>query len=47
VVAAVDNRQGLINKFEGDAVLADIGAPLHIDGPASAALGTARTSGPN
>ncbi|MCW2688365.1 MAG: adenylate cyclase, family protein 3 [Mycobacterium sp.] len=45
VVAAVDDRHGLINKFEGDAVLAVFGAPLHIDGPASAALGTARALG--
>lgn len=42
VVAAVDDRQGLTNKFEGDAALAVFGAPLHIDEPASAALATAR-----
>jgi class 3 adenylate cyclase len=42
VVAAVEERQGLINKFEGDAVLAVFGAPLRIEGPASAALATAR-----
>jgi adenylate cyclase len=42
VVAAVDERHGLINKFEGDAVLAVFGAPLRIDEPAAAALATAR-----
>jgi adenylate cyclase len=42
VVAAVEHRRGLINKFEGDAVLAIFGAPLRIDDPASAALATAR-----
>jgi adenylate cyclase len=42
VVDAVDDRHGLINKFEGDAVLAVFGAPLGIDDPASAALETAR-----
>jgi len=42
VVAAVDHRSGLINKFEGDAVLAVFGAPLRIQQPASAALATGR-----
>ena len=42
MVAAVDHRQGLINKFEGDAVLAVFGAPLRIQQPASAALATGR-----
>jgi class 3 adenylate cyclase len=42
VVDAVDERGGLINKFEGDAALAVFGAPLQIDGAASAALATAR-----
>jgi len=45
VVAAVDARQGLINKFQGDAALAVFGAPLRIDDPASAALATARALG--
>jgi class 3 adenylate cyclase len=45
VVAAVDRRQGLINKFEGDAVLAVFGAPLCIEDPATAALATARELG--
>ncbi len=42
VVTAVDNHQGLINKFTGDAALAIFGAPLAIDDPAGAALATAR-----
>ena len=42
VVAEVDKRDGLVNKFQGDAALAVFGAPLRIDDPASAALSTAR-----
>jgi len=42
VVAEVDKRDGLVNKFQGDAALAVFGAPLRIDDPASVALGTAR-----
>lgn len=42
VVAAVDERYGLINKFQGDAALAVFGAPLRTEGAASAALATAR-----
>ena len=42
VVAAVDERRGLINKFQGDAALAVFGAPLLIIVPTSAALTTAR-----
>lgn len=42
VVAAVDERHGLINKFQGDAALAVFGAPLRVADPASAALATAR-----
>jgi adenylate cyclase len=42
VVGAVDERQGLINKFAGDAALAVFGAPLRLTEPASAALATAR-----
>ena len=42
VVAAVDDRQGLINKFEGDAALAVFGAPLPSADPESDALATAR-----
>jgi adenylate cyclase len=43
VVSAVDERHGLINKFQGDAALAVFGAPLPADGAASAALATARS----
>jgi adenylate cyclase len=42
VVEAVDDRQGHINKFQGDAALAVFGAPLRIEEPGSAALATAR-----
>ncbi|MBV8348853.1 MAG: adenylate/guanylate cyclase domain-containing protein, partial [Mycolicibacterium sp.] len=45
VVAAVDQRHGLINKFQGDAALAVFGAPLPSAGAASAALATARALG--
>jgi len=43
VVGAVDEHQGLINKFAGDAALAVFGAPLRTREPASAALATARS----
>lgn len=43
VVGAVDERHGLINKFQGDAALAVFGAPLPADGAAAAALATARS----
>jgi adenylate cyclase len=42
VVSAVDDHRGLINKFQGDAVLAVFGAPLAHDDSATAALATAR-----
>ncbi len=42
VVAAVDERHGLINKFQGDAVLAVFGAPLANPRAVSDALATAR-----
>jgi class 3 adenylate cyclase len=42
VVAHVDERHGLVNKFQGDAALAVFGAPLPITDPASAAMATAR-----
>jgi len=42
VVDAVDEHQGLVNKFAGDAALAVFGAPLRTGEPASAALATAR-----
>jgi class 3 adenylate cyclase len=41
VVSAVDERQGLINKFQGDAALAVFGVPLPSEQAASAALATA------
>jgi adenylate cyclase len=43
VVDEVDAQSGLINKFQGDAVLAVFGAPLRMEAPASAALATARS----
>ena len=45
VVNAVDERDGMINKFQGDAALAVFGAPLRTSGAASAALATARALG--
>ena len=45
VVNAVDERDGFINKFQGDAALAVFGAPLRTSGAASAALATARDLG--
>jgi class 3 adenylate cyclase len=45
VVGTVDEYQGLINKFEGDAALAIFGAPLRTNEPASSALATARALG--
>lgn len=42
VVDEVDERHGLINKFQGDAVLAVFGAPLPSPHSASDALATAR-----
>ncbi|WP_084187851.1 adenylate/guanylate cyclase domain-containing protein [Mycobacterium paraffinicum] len=45
VVDAVDEHNGLINKFAGDAALAVFGVPLSISEPASAALATARALG--
>ncbi|GAC68160.1 adenylate/guanylate cyclase domain-containing protein [Gordonia soli] len=42
IVAAVERRQGLVNKFEGDAVLAVFGAPIDLRDPAGAALAAAR-----
>jgi adenylate cyclase len=41
VVAAVNRRDGLINKFEGDAALAVFGAPAPHPDPAGAALDAA------
>ncbi|MGV9794665.1 adenylate/guanylate cyclase domain-containing protein [Gordonia sp. NPDC003422] len=42
IVASVENRRGLVNKFEGDAVLAIFGAPIDLDDAAGAALAAAR-----
>ncbi len=42
VVEEVDRRDGLVNKFMGDAVLAIFGAPVDLDDHASAALASAR-----
>jgi adenylate cyclase len=43
IVAAVEAEDGLVNKFEGDAVLAIFGAPLPLPDGAGAALRAART----
>ncbi|HXS84486.1 MAG TPA: adenylate/guanylate cyclase domain-containing protein [Mycobacterium sp.] len=42
IVEEVDRHHGLVNKFEGDAVLAVFGAPNHLDRPEDHALGAAR-----
>jgi adenylate cyclase len=42
IVEEVDRHHGLVNKFEGDAVLAVFGAPNHLDRPEAQALGAAR-----
>ncbi|MGW0038689.1 adenylate/guanylate cyclase domain-containing protein [Gordonia sp. NPDC003376] len=42
IVGAVDTHRGLVNKFEGDAVLAVFGAPISLPDSAAAALATAR-----
>ncbi|MGE2732874.1 adenylate/guanylate cyclase domain-containing protein [Mycolicibacterium vaccae] len=42
VVDEVDNHQGLVNKFEGDAVLAVFGAPVTLDNAETEALAAAR-----
>jgi adenylate cyclase len=42
VVNCVDERGGVINKFQGDAALAVFGVPLRTNEAASAALATAR-----
>lgn len=46
VVAAVDDHDGVINQFQGDAALAIFGAPIQADGAATAALATARALTP-
>jgi adenylate cyclase len=42
VVDEVDKHHGLVNKFEGDAVLAVFGAPVKLDNAESEALAAAR-----
>jgi adenylate cyclase len=42
VVAVVQDHDGWVNKFEGDAALCVFGAPLAIDDPAGAALAAGR-----
>lgn len=43
IVAAVEQQRGLVNKFEGDAVLAIFGAPIDLPDAAGSALCAART----
>ncbi|MGC5247485.1 adenylate/guanylate cyclase domain-containing protein [Gordonia sp. DT219] len=43
IVGAVEENKGLVNKFEGDAVLAVFGAPIALSDCATAALAAART----
>ncbi|MEO8816037.1 MAG: adenylate/guanylate cyclase domain-containing protein, partial [Mycobacterium sp.] len=42
IVDEVDRHQGLVNKFEGDALLAVFGAPNHLDNPEDEALAASR-----
>lgn len=42
VVDEVDRHHGLVNKFEGDAVLAVFGAPVSLENPEEEALAAAR-----
>jgi adenylate cyclase len=42
IVDEVDRHQGLVNKFEGDAVLAVFGAPVRLEHAEDEALGAAR-----
>ncbi|MGV9803457.1 adenylate/guanylate cyclase domain-containing protein [Mycobacterium sp. NPDC003449] len=43
IVEEVDRHHGLVNKFEGDAVLAVFGAPVRLSDPEGEALAAART----
>lgn len=43
IVEEVDNHDGLVNKFEGDAALAIFGAPVALDCPEDQVLGATRT----
>ncbi|MGH3522872.1 MAG: adenylate/guanylate cyclase domain-containing protein, partial [Mycobacterium sp.] len=42
IIDEVDRHCGLVNKFEGDALLAVFGAPNHLDRPEDEALAAAR-----
>jgi adenylate cyclase len=42
IVDEVDRHHGLVNKFEGDAVLAVFGAPVQLERPEDSALAAAR-----
>lgn len=42
IVKSVESHRGLVNKFEGDAVLAIFGAPIALEDSAAAALESAR-----
>lgn len=42
IVDEVDNHRGLVNKFEGDAILAVFGAPVSLPNAEDEALGAAR-----
>ena len=42
IVDEVDHHHGLVNKFEGDAVLAVFGAPVQLERPEDGALAAAR-----
>lgn len=42
IVDEVDRHHGLVNKFEGDAVLAVFGAPVSLENPEDESLGAAR-----
>lgn len=43
IVEEVDRTRGLVNKFEGDAVLAVFGAPVRLENPEEDALAATRT----
>ncbi|MGB3356598.1 MAG: adenylate/guanylate cyclase domain-containing protein [Mycobacterium sp.] len=45
IVEEVDRYHGLVNKFEGDAVLAVFGAPVSLEHPEDESLATARAIG--
>ncbi|MDY6999308.1 MAG: adenylate/guanylate cyclase domain-containing protein [Actinomycetota bacterium] len=45
IVEEVDRHHGLVNKFEGDAVLAVFGAPVSLENPEDESLAAARAIG--